>query len=162
MADGVIWTSKSSVAMYRSRVVGDVGVGLGDGPDVVDAAVVDGSVDAVAGGVALQAVATKRIVSMPSRFGFTPRVSSARGNAASDMRRLTATRGTLPRRLLLCGDDDLGASLTGTDVAHRLASLGERIGPIDHRAQLARLHEVPQVHEILGDGLRDVELHALA
>jgi len=55
--------------VYRSRVIGNVGVGFGAGPkDVVDGTVVDGSVDAVA--VALQAVAATRIVRAPSSFGF--------------------------------------------------------------------------------------------
>jgi hypothetical protein len=56
--------------VYRSRVIGNVGVGFGAGPkDVVDGTVVDGSVDAVAGGVALQAVAATRIVRRPSSVG---------------------------------------------------------------------------------------------
>src|SRR2546428_5032353 len=62
----------------------------------------------------------------------------------------------------LRGDDDFGPRLTGADVAHGLASLGKRIGAIDHRAQLAGLDEVPEVHQVLGVALRDVELHALA
>jgi hypothetical protein len=61
-------------------------VGFGDGPkDVADEAVVDGSVDAVAGGVPLQAVATARMVRRLSSFGFIPRVSNVRGDAASDI-----------------------------------------------------------------------------
>jgi hypothetical protein len=71
--------------MYRPRVIGDAAVDVGCGPDVVDGAVVDGRVDAVAAGVALQAVATTSIVRRPSRFWSIDRVSNARCGGASDI-----------------------------------------------------------------------------
>jgi hypothetical protein len=44
-----------------------------------------------------------------------------------------SVHGVLLLARLVSGDDDLAARLTRTDVAHRFAALGERVGPLDNR-----------------------------
>src|SRR5687767_10712576 len=69
-------------------------------------------------------------------------------------------------RLLLArgvaGDDHRCPRRPRAEVAHRLATLGEWVGPLCHGAQLSGGDELEQVGEVVGIVLRDEELQPLA
>src|SRR2546423_3241115 len=144
-----------------------VGVGLGAAVVALGAAVVaiaaavgDGEGPAAEPHALIRSAPAARIANLPApnRTSIVVPPKPTAGKYANS----AAGAGASKENPQLRGDNDFGPGLTAAEITHRLATLGEGIGAIDRRAQLARLDEVLEIREVFEGALCDVELHALA